>query len=222
MNPTPPGLSTSVRSMQATSTAHSDEAVTQSRPPQNAHAESIPKWSRFATQVSNGILKQNGPLSPEDIRDLADYLAASPGELHTLDLRQKTIGDAGLEVLSQALKVNNSLASLDLSSTEIDAAGAASLAKALEVNINLVSLNLSYNEINEAVLKSIDQALAGNQTLRNSQLASVGLNFASGREYPPELMPLIIKQMHALPNIPKNTLLTTIGGLADSIKPPKN
>lgn len=90
-------------------------------------------------------------------------------------------------------------------------------------NTSLASLVLEENELDAADLNPINQALADSQRLQDSlRPAAIGLDLASGCQYPAELMPLIIRQMCALPNIPKNTLLITIGGLADSIRPPKN
>ena len=64
------------------------------------------------------------------------------GTLHELDLSGNQIGDAGAQVLGDALKDNRCLRELSLSGNQIDNAGAKALGEALKNNMALRRLNL--------------------------------------------------------------------------------
>ena len=95
--------------------------------------------------------------------------------LTDLILDRTSIGDTGVESLSQALTVNSSLTSLNLSSCGIYDARAASLSQALTVNSSLTSLDLSHNVIGDTGAESLSQALTVNSSLTNLDLSRNGI-----------------------------------------------
>ena len=92
--------------------------------------------------------------------------------LASLDLRYNAIDDKGANSLSQALRVNTFLTSLDLSFNSIGDDGASSLSQALRVNTFLTSLDLSSNSIGDDGASSLSQALRVNTFLTSLDLSS--------------------------------------------------
>lgn len=103
--------------------------------------------------------------SEDTIKALAVLLEKRQCMVKELDLGFAKIKDAGVILLSEALKVNSTLNSLDLYGNDIGDAGAAALSEALKVNRTLTCLNLCSNKIGDAGAASLSEALKANRTL---------------------------------------------------------
>jgi hypothetical protein len=140
--------------------------------------------------------------------------------LTSLNLVGNEIGPDSVMSLSKALELNRTLASLNFQQNLLDAQGIKALAKAMAFNKSLHTLVLtgskSYVDLSDE--ESIRRDLARNRLLRDGHKAAcVGLEFASGLAYPPELMPLILNQLISLPSIAKQDAVQTMESCIKSI-----
>ena len=95
-----------------------------------------------------------------------------------LNLPGNGICDAGATSIAEAIKVNKTLANLNLSGNGISDAGATSIAEAIKVNKTLADLNLSGNGISDAGATSIAEAIKVNKTLTDLDLSGSGVSDA--------------------------------------------
>ena len=95
-----------------------------------------------------------------------------------LNLPGNGICDAGATSIAEAIKVNKTLTDLYLSENGVSDAGAASIAEAIKVNKTLTNLDLSGNGISDAGATSIAEAIKVNKTLTDLDLSENGISDA--------------------------------------------
>ena len=95
-----------------------------------------------------------------------------------LNLPGNGICDAGATSIAEAIKVNKTLTDLRLSENGISDAGATSIAEAIKVNKTLTDLNLSDNGVSDAGATSIAEAIEVNKTLTHLRLSDNGISDA--------------------------------------------
>jgi hypothetical protein len=106
----------------------------------------------------------NNSIGAAGAKDLSEALKVN-STLATLNLSFNSIGAAGAKDLSAALKANSTLVTLSLMMNSIGAAGAKDLSAALKENSMLATLNLWNNSIGDAGAKDLSAALKENSTL---------------------------------------------------------
>ena len=104
-----------------------------------------------------------------EVNTLSDALKVN-SSLTELNLQGNGIGDAGATSLSDALKINSSLAELNLHANEIGASGATSLSESLQINSSVTELDLSRNYIGDSGAASLSNALEVNSSLTELDL----------------------------------------------------
>ncbi|KJE91288.1 TKL protein kinase, variant 1 [Capsaspora owczarzaki ATCC 30864] len=106
----------------------------------------------------------------------AEVIAEALKEVNTsltgLSLYQNQIGDVGAQALADALKVSSTVKELLLGGNQIGNAGARAIAEALKVNRTLVVLHLTQNQIGNDGVQAIAEALQMNTTLTYLNLQS--------------------------------------------------
>ena len=95
-----------------------------------------------------------------------------------LNLPGNGICDAGATSIAEAIKVNKTLTDLRLSENGVSDAGATSIAEAIKVNKTLTDLNLSDNGVSDAGATSIAEAIEVNKTLTHLRLSDNGISDA--------------------------------------------
>jgi hypothetical protein len=149
--------------------------------------------------------------------------------LQVLRLTRVSLRSPRLHLLSDALKVNQTLTMLNLAVNEIGKAGTGSLSVALKINNSLTRLEFVNNGITDTgdfhiavqCTTSIESSLPRNQQLPSlMQGAAVSLELASGLQYPAEISTLLIQQMAALPPSRQQEGIATIKGLSAAINYP--
>ena len=95
-----------------------------------------------------------------------------------LNLPGSGICDAGATSIAEAIKVNKTLTNLNLSGNGISDAGATSIAEAIKVNKTLTDLNLSDNGVSDDGATSIAEAIKVNRTLTDLRLSGNGVSDA--------------------------------------------
>ena len=95
-----------------------------------------------------------------------------------LNLPGNGICDAGATSIAEAIKVNKTLTELNLSDNGVSDAGVSSIAEAIKVNKTLTDLNLSDNGISDAGVSSIAEAIKVNKTLTDLNLSDNGVSDA--------------------------------------------
>ena len=98
-----------------------------------------------------------------------------------LNLPGNGICDAGATSIAEAIKVNKTLTDLNLSGNGISDAGATSIAEAIKVNKTVTYLNLSDNGVSDAGVTSIVEAIKVNKTLTNLNLSRIGISDVGAR-----------------------------------------
>jgi Ran GTPase-activating protein (RanGAP) involved in mRNA processing and transport len=140
---------------------------------------------------------EGNKIGPADATALAGALKTNM-TLASLRLEANRIGDDGARALADALKTNKTLAELVLYFNGIGEAGGTSLAEALNNNTTLTALHV-YRGSREKWIKEIDVKLERNRLQPQMAGAAVALEVASDRQYPPEIMQLIVQQLIVLP-----------------------
>ena len=95
-----------------------------------------------------------------------------------LNLPGNGICDAGATSIAEAIKVNKTLTDLNLFGNGISDAGVSSIAEAIKVNQTLTDLNLSDNGVSDASATSIAEAIEVNKTLTHLRLSDNGISDA--------------------------------------------
>ena len=95
-----------------------------------------------------------------------------------LNLPGNGICDAGATSIAEAIKVNKTLTDLNLFGNGISDAGVSSIAEAIKVNQTLTDLNLSDNGVSDAGATSIAEAIEVNKTLTHLRLSDNGISDA--------------------------------------------
>ena len=95
-----------------------------------------------------------------------------------LNLPGNGICDAGATSIAEAIKVNKTLTDLNLCGNGISDAGVSSIAEAIKVNKTLTDLNLSDNGVSDAGAASIAEAIKVNKTLTHLRLSDNGISDA--------------------------------------------
>ena len=95
-----------------------------------------------------------------------------------LNLPGNGISDAGATSIAEAIKVNKTLTDLNLFGNGISDAGVSSIAEAIKVNKTLTDLNLSDNGVSDAGATSIAEAIEVNKTLTHLRLSDNGISDA--------------------------------------------
>ena len=95
-----------------------------------------------------------------------------------LNLPGNGICDAGATSIAEAIKVNKTLTDLNLFGNGISDAGVSSIAEAIKVNKTLTDLNLSDNGVSDAGATSIAEAIEVNKTLTHLRLSDNGISDA--------------------------------------------
>ena len=95
-----------------------------------------------------------------------------------LNLPGNGICDVGATSIAEAIKVNKTLTDLNLSGNGISDAGATSIAEAIKVNKTLTDLNLSDNDVSDAGATSIAKAIKVNKTLTGLRFSENGVSDA--------------------------------------------
>ena len=95
-----------------------------------------------------------------------------------LNLPGNGICDAGATSIAEAIKVNKTLTDLNLFGYGISDAGVSSIAEAIKVNKTLTDLNLSDNGVSDAGATSIAEAIEVNKTLTHLRLSDNGISDA--------------------------------------------
>ena len=95
-----------------------------------------------------------------------------------LNLPGNGICDAGATSIAEAIKVNKTLTDLNLCGNGISYAGVSSIAEAIKVNKTLTDLNLSDNGVSDAGAASIAEAIKVNKTLTHLRLSDNGISDA--------------------------------------------
>ena len=95
-----------------------------------------------------------------------------------LNLPGNGICDAGATSIAEAIKVNKTLTDLNLCGNGISDAGVSSIAEAIKVNKTLTDLNLSDNGVSDAGATSIAEAIEVNKTLTHLRLSDNGISDA--------------------------------------------
>lgn len=152
--------------------------------PGAASLPAAPSWAptashlevqRLAEQVVDGKLKLEVGIMQDQskgpLQALAALLRSPQCKIKQLAVINSRIGAAGAALLSEALKVNRTVAGLDLSYNDIGTAGAGSLSEALKVNRTLLELDLYRNDIGDAGAVSLSEALRANGVLTKLSLA---------------------------------------------------
>ena len=93
-----------------------------------------------------------------------------------LNLPGNGICDAGATSIAEAIKVNKTLTDLNLFGNGISDAGVSSIAEAIKVNKTLTDLNLSDNGVSDAGATSIAEAIEVNKTLTHLRLSDNGIS----------------------------------------------
>ena len=95
-----------------------------------------------------------------------------------LNLPGNGICDTGAKSIAEAIKVNKTLTDLNLTGNGISDAGATSIAEAIKVNKTLTGLRFSENGVSDAGVTSIVEAIKVNKTLTNLDLSGIGISDA--------------------------------------------
>ena len=95
-----------------------------------------------------------------------------------LNLPGNGICDAGATSIAEAIKVNKTLTDLNLFGYGISDAGVSSIAEAIKINKTLTDLNLSDNGVSDAGATSIAEAIEVNKTLTHLRLSDNGISDA--------------------------------------------
>ena len=95
-----------------------------------------------------------------------------------LNLPGNGICDAGATSIAEAIKVNKTLTDLNLFGNGISDAGVSSIAEAIKVNQTLTDLNLPDNGVSDASATSIAEAIEVNKTLTHLRLSDNGISDA--------------------------------------------
>jgi len=135
-------------------------------PSHDPHALCRPEWLYLAKQIKDGVLEPAGKLTPQEITDLAAYLATSPEELDALTVSWQPMGGLLAAHIAQALEVTSRLRSLELSSSNLKASDVACLANVLKINTHRESLDLGGNEIGADGGKFLADMLKVNTSLK--------------------------------------------------------
>ena len=93
-------------------------------------------------------------LSLEGCRKLANFVGSS-ARVKALSLSHNHIGDDGLKILCEGLRVNRSVTALDLPDNNIGDEGAINLSVAIADNPSLTQLQLAYNRIGDEGAKAL-------------------------------------------------------------------
>ena len=114
-------------------------------------------------------------LSLEGCKKLADFVAGS-NRVRALSLSHNFIGDDGLLVLCQGLKLNSSVTSLELPNNNIGNRGVKDLCDAVKKNANLTQLQLSNNKISDEGAVSLAEFIKNSNSIKKLGLShnSVG------------------------------------------------
>lgn len=112
----------------------------------------------------------NDEINDEQIRDLFKSLHENTS-LHKLDLSNNFIGGIGIQILSEALKVNKPpLKSLNLFGNFIDSDDIKTLSDALKVNTTLEELDLGDDDIDNTGAEYLSEVLDVNHVLTTLKL----------------------------------------------------
>ena len=104
-------------------------------------------------------------LGDTGVKIVADYLKINTVITH-VDLANNAIGDEGMKALSEAIKVNSSIKYISLHSNNIEDEGIEALSKALEINSSIVSIDLNGNRIHDRGFLALTNTLKINQTIK--------------------------------------------------------
>ncbi len=104
------------------------------------------------------------------IKLISDILRIN-NTITSLDLYWTEIGKDGIGYLSEALKINKTITILKLNGTKIDDEGVKYLAAALSTNQTIESLALRSNKIHQPGIKYLSKALETNTTLTSLDLS---------------------------------------------------
>jgi Ran GTPase-activating protein (RanGAP) involved in mRNA processing and transport len=85
-----------------------------------------------------------------------------------LNLQNSRIGEAGLKVLAEGLKVNTTLTTLDLSSNNLKDSGAMTLAELLQITTSLTTVHLADNQIGDMGTAALNVVIASRGNLQIS------------------------------------------------------
>lgn len=110
-------------------------------------------------------------LSLEGCKKLADFVAGS-SRVRALSLSHNFIGDDGLFVLCQGLKLNASVTSLELPSNNIGNKGVSDLCEAVKKNPALTQLQLSNNKIGDEGAVSLAEFIKKTSALKKLGLSN--------------------------------------------------
>jgi len=93
--------------------------------------------------------------------------------VETIDLHYTWIGNKGIIILADALKVNSSITNINLSDTEMYHQGLLAIVDVLKINIT--TINLSGNKISKKGAIILADALKVNSSIENINLANTGI-----------------------------------------------
>ncbi|CAK8989437.1 unnamed protein product [Durusdinium trenchii] len=105
-----------------------------------------------------------------DIKKLVEELKT--GAKTEINLRNHFIGDAHVQALSKALKINKSVTRINLEQNLIQDAGAQALSEVLRHNRCITHINLSCNEIGLVGAKALANTMQKNKTILNINLSA--------------------------------------------------
>jgi len=125
-------------------------------------------WESMLTNKT--LLKIN--LSKTDMSDrvvekMCEYICQEDITLVDLDISKNHVSDAGLSILSRALKTNKSIRFLNMSNNKIREDGLNVLVEFLCENTLLEELSLGGNSINNDGIRGLSNFLPFNKTLRH-------------------------------------------------------
>ena len=100
--------------------------------------------------------------------------------IEEMDLSCNNLGYSGIETLSNALKINNTVKKLNLFHNLFDINGARRIADVLKINNKIEELDIGYNRIKNAGFKSIVAALKENKNL-NLKFLGLKYNFINDK-----------------------------------------
>jgi len=106
----------------------------------------------------------------QELLPLGYYLQRNTMAVKLLSFSGKKIGDKGVEILSEGLKVNTSLTELDLRTNGISFRGVHDLCDVLSCNRTITKLDLSLNNFGSQVGRKLGEFLVNNRTLQKLNL----------------------------------------------------
>ena len=107
-------------------------------------------------------------------------------QLEEIDLSCNNLGYSGIETLSNALKINNTIKKINLFHNLFDVNGARRIADVLKINNHIEELDIGYNRIKNAGFKSIVSALKENKNL-NLKFLGLKYNFINDKIFDEEM-----------------------------------